>query len=146
MNTILFLPSLFMIVMLFGSGSSQDQETAQGYILERDSEVQHEEPGPHDGSGTTTAFRFFEKASPAFELAFRKRTLHPGASIGYHLQKDDEVYYVLSGTGEMAMNGKTFQVGAGDAILTRPGSSHGLKQTGKDDLTILIVYRLINGN
>lgn len=29
---------------------------------------------------------------------------------------------------------------AGDAILTRPGSSHGLKQTGKEDLVIIINY------
>jgi len=28
----------------------------------------------------------------------------------------------------------------GTAILTRPGSSHGLKQTGDQDLVILISY------
>ena len=26
------------------------------------------------------------------------------------------------------------------AILTRPGSSHGIKQTGKDDLVLMINY------
>jgi mannose-6-phosphate isomerase-like protein (cupin superfamily) len=41
----------------------------------------------------------------------------------------------------MQMNGKTFPVKAGDAILTRPGSSHGLKQTGNDDLVIIINYK-----
>jgi mannose-6-phosphate isomerase-like protein (cupin superfamily) len=40
----------------------------------------------------------------------------------------------------MTIDGKTFAVGAGDAILTRPGSSHGLKQTGTDDLVIMINY------
>jgi mannose-6-phosphate isomerase-like protein (cupin superfamily) len=40
----------------------------------------------------------------------------------------------------MQMNGMEFPVKPGDAILTRPGSSHGLKQTGKDDLTLIIVY------
>jgi mannose-6-phosphate isomerase-like protein (cupin superfamily) len=73
---------------------------------------------------------------------FRKRVLHPGSSIGYHKQERDEVYYILSGTGEMEMNGKTFHVKTGDAILTRPGSSHGLKQSGKDDLVIFISYEL----
>ena len=66
--------------------------------------------------------------------------LQPGSAIGYHSQKEDEVYYIISGVGEMQMNGKTFPVKAGDAILTRPGSSHGLKQTGKDDLVIIITY------
>jgi mannose-6-phosphate isomerase-like protein (cupin superfamily) len=71
---------------------------------------------------------------------FRKRALKPGSGIGYHEQHEDEIYYVLSGTGSMTIDGKTFDVGPGTAVLTRPGSSHGLKQTGTDDLVILINY------
>jgi mannose-6-phosphate isomerase-like protein (cupin superfamily) len=40
------------------------------------------------------------------------------------------------------MNGKTCNVHAGDAILTRPGSSHGLIQSGKEDLEIIINYQV----
>jgi mannose-6-phosphate isomerase-like protein (cupin superfamily) len=40
----------------------------------------------------------------------------------------------------MTLDGKAIDVGPGTAILTRPGSSHGLKQTGKEDLVILINY------
>ena len=71
---------------------------------------------------------------------FRKRAFKPGSGIGYHLQKEDEIYYVLSGRGMMTVDGKEFEVGPGDAVLTRPGSSHGLKQVGTDDLVILINY------
>ena len=74
------------------------------------------------------------------KLEFRKRALHPGSAIGYHLQKEEEIYYIDSGTGEMQMNGKSFPVKAGDAILTLPGSSHGLKQVGTEDLVVVIVY------
>ena len=56
------------------------------------------------------------------------------------MQKEDEIYYVLDGEGEMKMNGKSFKVKAGDAVLTRPGSSHGLKVIGDKDLTIIINY------
>src|SRR5262245_28922076 len=112
---------------------------AEGYILERDAEVAKPGPAPHKGPGNSTGYNFFEKAAD-FKQVFRKRVLHPGAAIGYHLQKEDEVYYILSGEGVMQMNGKEFPVKPGDAILTRPGSSHGLKQTGKDDLTLIIVY------
>jgi mannose-6-phosphate isomerase-like protein (cupin superfamily) len=66
--------------------------------------------------------------------------LHPGSSIGYHLQKEDEVYYVVSGTGRMTIDDKPFDVKAGDAMLTRPGSSHGLVQTGGADLVVIIVF------
>jgi mannose-6-phosphate isomerase-like protein (cupin superfamily) len=110
-----------------------------GYILERDADVAVEQPGTHDGGGRTIGYSFFRNVKD-LELVFRKRALKPGSSIGYHLQKDDEIYYVLSGRGEMTIDGKTFSVGAGDAILTRPGSSHGLKQTGADDLVIMINY------
>lgn len=42
----------------------------------------------------------------------------------------------------MTMNGKTFPVSAGDAVLTRPGSSHGIKPVGDDSLTLIINYLL----
>ena len=40
----------------------------------------------------------------------------------------------------MTIDDKPFDVGPGDAILTRPGSSHGLKQVGAEDLVIMINY------
>lgn len=70
--------------------------------------------------------------------------LHPGSAIGYHLQKEEEIYYIDSGTGEMQMNGSSFPVKAGDAILTYAGSSHGLKQTGTEDLVVIIHYQKKN--
>ena len=111
----------------------------KGYILERDAEVAKTEPGPHKGGGQSVGHSFFTKAD-GFKFEFKKRVLKPGAAIGYHLQEIDEVYYILSGSGVMQMNGKEFPVQPGDAILTRPGSSHGLKQTGKEDLTLMIAY------
>jgi mannose-6-phosphate isomerase-like protein (cupin superfamily) len=112
---------------------------AGGYVLERDEEVKTLQPGPHEGGGNTIAYSFFAKA-PGLKLVFRKRAFKPGAAIGYHLQKEDEIYYVLSGRGMMTIDDKTFEVGPGSAILTRPGSSHGLKQVGTEDLVILINY------
>ncbi len=111
----------------------------KGYILERDAEVAKPGPGPHNGGGQSVGYSFFQKAE-GFKFEFRKRVLKPGATIGYHLQEIDEVYYILSGSGVMQMNGKEFPVKPGDAILTRPGSSHGLKQAGSEDLTLMIAY------
>jgi mannose-6-phosphate isomerase-like protein (cupin superfamily) len=68
------------------------------------------------------------------------RALKPGSGIGYHEQKEDEIYYVLSGRGVMTLDGKDVEVGPGTAVLTRTGSSHGLKQVGAEDLVILINY------
>jgi mannose-6-phosphate isomerase-like protein (cupin superfamily) len=111
-----------------------------GYILQRDAEVAKNEPGTHNGGGQTVGYSFFANASPKLKLVFRKRAFKPGSAIGYHLQREDEIYYVLSGKGMMTVDDKSFEVGPGDAVLTRPGSSHGLKQVGTEDLVILINY------
>ncbi len=129
---------IFAGLMIFSSALAK-REQQVGYILEHERDIAKNEPGPHDGSGQTTAYSFFSKARES-KLVFRKRVFQPGASIGYHLQKEEEIYYIVSGTGEMMMNDKAFEVKAGDAILTLPGSSHGLKQKGTEDLVIIINY------
>lgn len=113
---------------------------AQRYLFERDREVAKSEPGPHDGGGPSTGYVFFEKA-PDLKFSFRKRVLHKGAAIGYHLQKTDEVYYITGGEGLMTINGDPMPVKAGDAVLTRGGNSHGLVQKGEADLTIIITFQ-----
>ena len=113
---------------------------AQRYLFERDGDVAKNEPGPHDGGGPSTGYSFFEKA-PDLKFSFRKRVLHKGAAIGYHLQKTDEVYYITGGQGVMTINGESMPVKPGDAVLTRAGSSHGLVQKGEGDLTIIITFQ-----
>ena len=123
--------------VLFAFREKQQQE---GYILIHEKDIAVQQAGPHDGGGLTTAYPFFSDVKD-FKMAFRKRVLQPGSSIGYHLQETDEVYYILAGSGEMKMNGKTFTVNTGDAVLTRPGNSHGLKPFS-NGLTLLIAYQL----
>jgi mannose-6-phosphate isomerase-like protein (cupin superfamily) len=139
LKRILVCAGIVPCLVISAAAMLQPRAVPGGYILERDSEVQSPEAGPHAGGGKTTAYSFFKKA-PGLTLVFRKRALKPGSGIGYHLQTEDEIYYVLSGRGAMTIDGKTFDVGAGDAILTRPGSSHGLKQVGSEDLVIMINY------
>lgn len=97
------------------------------------------QPGPHGGSGETTAYPFFKDA-PEMSFEFRKRALHRGAGIGLHQHDHDEIYYVVSGTGVYTLDGKEHAVGPGNAMLTRPGSTHTIRQTGDEDLVLLIAY------
>jgi quercetin dioxygenase-like cupin family protein len=141
MKKYFFFPGVILMiisgfVLAFYSPST---EPAGEFIIEHENEIAVKQPGPHDGGGNTTAFNFFSKAKD-LNLVFRKRILHPGSSIGYHAQEADEIYYILSGTGELNMNGETIRVSAGDAILTRPGNSHGIRPAGNEDMTILISY------
>ena len=104
-------------------------------------DIQKPEPGTHSGGGQTIGYSFFDK-TPGMHFVFRKRVFKPGSGVGYHEQHEDEVYYVLSGRGVMTLDDKPVEIGPGTAVLTRPGSSHGLKQAGPDDLVVLISYEI----
>ena len=131
-----------IVLMLCGAGLhalAMQKPAPGGYVIEHDAEVAKNEPGTHNGGGQTIGYSFFSKV-PKLGLVFRKRALKPGSGVGLHEQKEDEIYYVLSGTGTMTLDGKTVNVTPGTAVLTRTGSSHSLKQTGSEDLVILINY------
>jgi len=140
MRNLIFYRIVFLVIIFSILPFHSHAQVNQPYILEHENDIAKNEPGTHNGGGSTIGYSFFSKAD-GLKMVFRKRVLHPGSAIGYHLQTDDEIYYIISGTGEMQMNGKSFPVKTGDAILTRPGSSHGLKQTGKNDLVIIINYQ-----
>jgi len=137
MKNKVFILITILVTIVIGT-KAQTVDTAK-YILQNDTDVTKIEPGTHKGGGETIGYNFFADAKN-LKTIFRKRVLKSGSSIGYHLQKEDEIYYVISGNGVMQMNGKTFGVKPGDAILTRPGSSHGIAPNKGNDLTILIVY------
>ncbi|HEY0332726.1 MAG TPA: cupin domain-containing protein [Stenotrophomonas sp.] len=109
------------------------------------SQVVHEadigkaQPGPHGGAGPTTAYSFFAD-QPDLGFVLRKRVLHAGAGIGLHQHHKDEIYYVVSGRGRYALDGKQYEVGPGDALLTRAGSTHAIQQAGDEPLVILLSY------
>jgi len=134
---------LVLLAFLLGLGFNRlaaQTKVLGGYVIEHDADIAKNEPGTHNGGGMTIGYSFFSKV-PKMGLVFRKRTFHPGSGVGYHEQAEDEIYYVLSGKGEMTLDGKTVAVTPGTAVLTRTGSSHGLKQVGTEDLTILINYQ-----
>lgn len=140
MKTIPLLSALLLAVLALTAYRFFSIPNTEGYVLEHDAQVARMGPSPHQGKGNSVGYSFFEKA-PNYPFAFRKRVLQAGSSIGYHLQETDEVYYIIGGTGLMTINGKAFAVKPGDAILTRPGSSHGLVQTGREDLALIITYQ-----
>jgi mannose-6-phosphate isomerase-like protein (cupin superfamily) len=117
------------------------QQKPGGYVIEHDADIALNEPGTHNGGGQTVGYSFFKKV-PNLKLVFRKRALRPGSGIGLHEQKEDEIYYVLSGKGSMTLDAKTVEITPGTAVLTRTGSTHSLKQIGDEDLVILINYEV----
>ena len=133
------LTSVTCAIIILLSFYSADAQKQNAFILVHENDIAKDEPAPHNGNGITTVYNFFSTDSSS-NLVFRKRILHPGAEIGYHFQEREEIYYIVSGQGELKVNDITYNVKAGDAILTHAGNYHGLKQKGNDDLIVIIDY------
>lgn len=61
-------------------------------------------------------------------------------SFVYHAhERDEEWLYILSGTGEARIDGKTYAVGAGDFLgFATPSVAHHLRNVGTEDLVYLM--------
>ena len=103
--------------------------------------VVRQEPPPHGAIGMSTAYRISD-AVPDRTMEFRKRVLHVGAAIGIHPIAHDEVYYVLSGSGEVESDGKKSLLGPGMAAYLYTGAQVGIRQMGADPLELIISYPL----
>lgn len=109
------------------------------FWVREDGVVARAETPPHAGIGQSTAYRYFDDV-PDAHLVFRKRALHPGAAIGMHVLTHDEVYYVLSGRGELIVDDTAVEVGPGTAAFMHAGADVGLRQLGEADLVIIVAY------
>lgn len=110
-------------------------------VIIDETEVVRQEPPPHNGTGMSTAYRISD-AAPGRNFEFRKRVMHKGAAIGLHVLKHDEVYYVLSGRGEVTSDGVTTPMAAGMAAYLYEGADVGIRQIGDEELVLIIAYPL----
>jgi len=65
--------------------------------------------------------------------------LAKGKTIESHRDPMEEIYFVLSGEGEMSVDEETRHVGPGDATWIPAGSAHSLTNSSEQDLLILVV-------
>lgn len=107
-------------------------------VNERD--VVRNEPPPHGAIGMSTAYRISDVVPQPRRMEFRKRILHKGAAIGLHPIAHDEVYYVLSGEGEVTSDGITQKLTPGMAAYLYDGAVVGIKQVGRKPLALIISY------
>ena len=68
---------------------------------------------------------------------FASATLGKGKELEAHIDPMEEIYFIMSGEGEMTVGDDTQHVVPGDAIWIPAGSSHSLLNTGESDIFIL---------
>lgn len=68
-------------------------------------------------------------------------TLEPdGGQVPWHNQEQEEVYFVVSGTGEMCLGTERQTLSAGQAVSIPPREFHQLTNTGREPLMMIYCY------
>ncbi len=68
-------------------------------------------------------------------------TLEPnGGQVPWHNQEQEEVYFVMAGTGQMCLGGEMQTLTGGQMVYIPPGEFHQLTNVGDEPLTFLYCY------
>ena len=132
-------------LLALGAGSCAAQlEPPRGaappMVVVRESEVMVREVPPHGAIGMSTAYRISDAAPQPRRMEFRRRVLDVGAAIGAHPISHDEVYYVTAGEGVVVSDGAEARLEAGMAAYLYEGAVVGIRQVGKEPLSLIIAY------
>lgn len=94
----------------------------------------------HDGQGEILTRRVLDHGGGSALNFVDMTILPPGTTVGLHThQMDEEEHYaILSGRGQMSLDGQLIEVGPGDLIVNRPGGRHGLTNVGSEPLRMLV--------
>jgi len=123
--------------------------TTPGFAKDTEAVGMVEIAGIHGGKGKGKAkwFRFDGASAPANFMIY---DLPPGASEGVHTHflddrnregSYDEYYYIVSGTGQMEIDGKIVTVAQGDHVHTPLEVAHGVENTHPtDNLRVFLTF------
>jgi len=94
-----------------------------------------------DGTGAVEIVHVFRSRElKGHTRLFARLRLAAGSSIGFHRHEgEEEIFYILSGRGEVSEGGPTTAVEPGDAVLTGGGAGHSIANAGPDPLELLAV-------
>ena len=97
-----------------------------------------------DGTGAVEILHVFKQKELRGKVRlFARLRLAKGSSIGYHLHDgEEEIFYILSGKGQVTDGSTTSVVGPGDAVLTPSGSGHSIENLREEPLELLAAILL----
>lgn len=120
-----------------------------GYSKDSEAAGMLEIPGIHEGKGTGRIKVFGFEGAPA-PANFIIYDLPPGASEGVHVHyldnrnnegSFDEYYYIVSGSGQMEIDGQIVAVSEGDHVHTPLDVAHGIENThATENLKVFLTF------
>ena len=63
-----------------------------------------------------------------------------GGQVPWHNQDQEEIYFIVEGSGEMCLGNERRAVEAGQAVFIPPGMYHQLTNTGDDPMVMIYCY------
>lgn len=92
----------------------------------------------HGGEGTLVCRSLLDGYGGRRFAFMHADMLAPGVSIGAHTHTaDEEIYYLVSGSGVLTYDGATYPMEAGDISVCLPGHSHGF--SAKEECCLIVV-------
>lgn len=71
-------------------------------------------------------------------MSFAESRVSPGAATMEHSHAvTEEIYHVVAGNGRMRLGEDSFAIEQGDTVRIDPGVTHGLVNTGVEDLVVV---------
>ncbi|KAF2329856.1 cupin domain-containing protein [Flavobacterium daemonense] len=76
------------------------------------------------------------------ENTLKMSIVEPGKSThAPHHHPEEEFFYILEGTAEFFLDGKTVTAGANTSFYCPPNAEHGIKNAGNTDLKYLVIKK-----
>ena len=91
--------------------------------------------GQYDGFATSLLIG--ESNSSSKEVSIQITDVEPSEMQFLHSHKEEQCYYIISGSGKMFIDDQAQEVKKGDAIFIPSNSTHGIKNIGENVLTYL---------
>ena len=122
----------------------QGKEYAAASVGKIDQIIEHELPMGPDFILKGKVFAGKAVGATGSELSFQ--TLVPGQDSGFlHTHKThEELYFILRGEGTYQVDGEQFPVKEGAVVRVAPEGKRALKNTGKENLTMLCIQYKAN--
>jgi len=96
-------------------------------------------PTCHDGVGTSHGESLLSQFEPGRIRFINRHVMARGVTIGEHAHcENEEVYYLLEGSGILMFDGVEYPFEKGDISLVRDGHSHGFAATSEEAVLLVI--------